>query len=124
MVNLSAPTALTAGNCSLVRITGGEQILSTVAASANTSSDLPFTFDTNQLDVAAGAGNKVDLEVRCDTSTIMTGLAAGETLTASLPAQADSVEWGTTVSGVTDLVGFGTFVVPVQLTGYTVQKPI
>lgn len=125
VVNLSAGAAMTAGgSCTLVRLTGGEQNLSTVASIAAATQDMAFTFDTNQLDVAAGAGNKVDLEVRCDTTTIMTALAAGSTMTASLPAQADGVEWGTTVSGVTDLVGFGTFVVPVQLTGYTVQKPI
>lgn len=127
VVNLTSSIAIpAAASCTLVRITGGEQNLATVATVADAVApfvnQIPFTFDLNQLDIAAGSGNAIDVEVRCDSASILALGVGGETLTASLPAAATTVEWGTTVTGSADLVGFGTFIVPVEMTGYTVQK--
>jgi len=111
--------------CRLLNVTGGIQ---DVLATTNTVADavspfenyLPFTFNQKLLAIPAGPTNKVDLEVHCDTVSLLNAGITGSSLTFMLPSFPDVIQWSTI--GNPDVQGSGTSIVPADLLGYTFQK--
>ncbi|MFO0780982.1 MAG: S-layer homology domain-containing protein [Candidatus Gracilibacteria bacterium] len=103
-------------SCRLDKVTGGTQTLATQATIASNTQYVAFRFNSNQLTVTNGG--EVQLQVICDTSTML-GVTAGHQTTGSIESNAKSIEWNDNV--VSDILGAGAFIFQTEMQGYSAR---
>ena len=121
-VKLSSSVSAKQSSCSLYGIMPQSQEpveLSRVNTIAAKEQYLQFNFDLNS-DFRADTKKQSTLYVQCDTVAMLGG-APGASVTASIPSDARSFEWG--INGVfPDVTEKGMSVFPEKMTGYTVMN--
>lgn len=104
------------GNCRLDRVTGGTQTLATSGGAVGPGL-VTFMFDVNNLTVDNGA--EVELQVICDTASMLAADPGGTQISASIESATTSIEWSDNVQA--DIVGAGTYIFQTAMPGYTAK---